>query len=220
MPQFSIYKHGVRTDAKVAITFDDGPNPPQTEQVLSILARANVRATFFLLGKWVDRFPRTVERIIAAGHLVGNHGYSGQGRLGDYDAAEAVIAHIAGQPCRYLRPHTLNYGAYFQSAIAHLPERRVIAVEIDSGDWKTTPANAPLFTSDEIVGRVLNNPALGSGSIILFHDGAESEDASIRILRPQPMIAALPRIIEAINAIGLIPVRLDEMELDEPIEWQ
>ncbi len=220
MPRCPVYEHGVRTDDKVAITFDDGPNPPQTEQVLRILAAADVRATFFVLGKWVDLFPRTIDRILAAGHLIGNHGYSGQGRLGDYDAAEAAIAHIVGWPSRYLRPHTLNYGAYFQSVVARLPNSRVIGVEIDSGDWETTADGAPLLTADEIVRRVVDHAALGPGSIILFHDGAEWEDASSRLRRPQSMIAALPRIIATIKARGLTPVSLDDMALDEPIEWR
>jgi peptidoglycan-N-acetylglucosamine deacetylase len=59
----------------VALTFDDGPNPPYTEQVLSALSRHGVKATFFLVGKQVQRFPDTASRIIQAGHEVGNHSY-------------------------------------------------------------------------------------------------------------------------------------------------
>src|SRR5206468_555886 len=91
MTDYPIYLHGVRTEPKVALTFDDSPNPPRTEQVLSILARTGARATFFVMGKWAERFPRSVDRIIDAGHLIGNHGHSGQGWIGDYDQAEAVI---------------------------------------------------------------------------------------------------------------------------------
>ena len=60
----------------VALTFDDGPNPPYTERVLSALARRGVRATFFLVGKQVVRFPDTVRHIVEAGHEIGNHSYS------------------------------------------------------------------------------------------------------------------------------------------------
>jgi len=60
----------------VALTFDDGPNPPYTEQVLSVLGGKGVKATFFLVGKQVLRFPDTVSRIVQAGHEVGNHSYS------------------------------------------------------------------------------------------------------------------------------------------------
>lgn len=220
MPQYPIYNHGIRTDNRVALTFDDGPNPPQTEQVLEILDAHSIRATFFLLGRWVDRFPRTVERIIAGSHLIGNHGYAGQGRIGDYDAAEAAIAHLTGRPSTYLRPHTMNYAAYFQSVISQLPESHLIGVEVDSRDWRTTSDSAPLFSPDEIANNVLDHPALGPGSIILFHDGSEWDDAALRLRRPLHMIAALSRIITGLKERGLTPVRVDEMELVEPIEWK
>jgi peptidoglycan/xylan/chitin deacetylase (PgdA/CDA1 family) len=64
------------TEKVVALTFDDGPNPPYTEQVLSVLKHQGVKATFFLVGKQVQRFPDTASRIVHAGHEVGNHSYS------------------------------------------------------------------------------------------------------------------------------------------------
>src|SRR5260221_553334 len=63
-----IYRHGARTGDGVALTFDDGPNPPITEQVLAVLAAHSARATFFVMGKWVERYPETLRRIVAAGH--------------------------------------------------------------------------------------------------------------------------------------------------------
>jgi peptidoglycan/xylan/chitin deacetylase (PgdA/CDA1 family) len=213
MTNYPVYLRGVATEPKVALTFDDGPNPPRTEQVLAILARADVRATFFLMGKWVERFPRTVERLIAAGHLIGNHGYSGQGWIGDYDAAEAVIGHCTGQPSRYLRAHTFNHAAFFQSMVARQGEGRAIGLDVDSKDWQTADA-------ESVVRNVLDHPALGPGSIITFHDGAEYEEAAIRLQRPLPMLEALPRIIEGLRGRGLACVRLDEMALAEPVLWE
>ena len=80
-----IYRRGARTGDGVALTFDDGPNPPVTEQMLSVLAAHGARATFFVMGKWVERFPESVRRTVAAGHLVGNHTYAGRRNVGDYD---------------------------------------------------------------------------------------------------------------------------------------
>src|SRR5687768_16415074 len=60
----------------VALTFDDGPEPGQTEDVLAILSRERVLATFFLVGREIDRHPELARRIVAAGHEVGNHSYS------------------------------------------------------------------------------------------------------------------------------------------------
>lgn len=217
--RYPIYSTGVRSENKVALTFDDGPNPPRTEQVLEALAAAGARATFFVLGKWVAQYPRTAERILAGGHQVGNHGYAGQGRIGDYDAAEIVIAHLTGQPSRYLRPHTFNFGAYFQSAVASIPGSHVIGGEVHAHDWQTTSEGEPVLTAEEITHAVLNNPALGPGAIIVMHDGAEWDDPAIRLRRSLPTIAALPSIIAGLRSRGLSPVRLDEMTLDEPVEW-
>ena len=67
-----IYYVRGRTDGpKIALTFDDGPNPPRTEEILEILAAKGARATFFVIGKWAERWPRTLERIVAGGHVVG-----------------------------------------------------------------------------------------------------------------------------------------------------
>ena len=111
------YKHGRRSERTVALTFDEGPNPPRTEQILAILRDAGVKATFFVMGKWAERFPDTVRRMVAEGHLVGNHGYGGERQLGDADEAEAVIGHITGQPCHYLRAHCFNYAAFFNAEV-------------------------------------------------------------------------------------------------------
>lgn len=220
MARYPIYNNGVRTSNRVAITFDDGPNPPRTEQILEILAEADVHATFFVLGKWVERYPRTVDRILAGGHLVGNHGYGGQGRIGDYDAAEMVIGHATGRPSRYLRPHTFNFAAYFQSFVASLPDSRLIAGEVHAHDWQMTLSAAPVLSADEVVRAVVESPALGPGAIIVCHDGAEWDEPVSHLRRPLPTIAALPRIIAGLRERGLEPVRVDEMELDDPVEWE
>lgn len=213
MTAYPIYVRGVPTQPLVALTFDDGPNPPRTEQALEILAEYGIRATFFVMGKWAERFPRSVDRLLAAGHLVGNHGYSGQGWIGDYDEAEAVIGHLTGVPSRYLRPHQYNYGAYFQSRVARLPEIRTIGLDVDSRDWRTEDP-------DEIVRNVLEHPDLGPGAIINLHDGSEHEEAALRLQRPLPMLEALPRIIAGLAERRLACVGVDELELAAPVLWE
>src|SRR5689334_15654481 len=61
---------------KLALTYDDGPNDPDTLLLLDVLAKHNVRATFFLIGKYVEQRPDTVRKIAGAGHNIGNHTYS------------------------------------------------------------------------------------------------------------------------------------------------
>src|SRR3954470_5859801 len=58
---------------KLALTYDDGPNDPHTQHLLDVLAKHNVKATFFLIGKFVQQRPDIVARIIAEGHAIGNH---------------------------------------------------------------------------------------------------------------------------------------------------
>jgi peptidoglycan/xylan/chitin deacetylase (PgdA/CDA1 family) len=207
-----IYRHGVRRGDGVALTFDDGPNPPRTEQFVSVLAEHGAKGAFFVAGKWAERFPESVRRLVSGGHLVGNHGYALRRNVGDYDEAEAVIGHITGQPCRYFRAHAFDYGAYFQSMVSRLPESRVIDSDVNPSDWA-------LSDPDEIVRRVLEHPDLGPGSVINLHDGAEMEDAGVRLARPLAALAALPRILHGLRERGLRCVRLDELELAEPVEW-
>jgi len=70
------YTTHVSGDRTVALTFDDGPDPVFTPQVLDVLARHDVKATFFVLGRRADDHPELVRQIVAAGHAVGSHGYS------------------------------------------------------------------------------------------------------------------------------------------------
>jgi peptidoglycan/xylan/chitin deacetylase (PgdA/CDA1 family) len=74
--------HGDRTDPAVALTFDDGPNDPYTTQIADFLAEQGIRATFFQVGRCVQRHPETTRRLYADGHVIGNHSYSH--RFGTY----------------------------------------------------------------------------------------------------------------------------------------
>jgi len=67
---------GDRSDRVVALTFDDGPNEPYTSQIADYLASKHIRATFFQVGRCVERFPETTVRLTAAGHVIGNHSYT------------------------------------------------------------------------------------------------------------------------------------------------
>ena len=67
----------LNTDQRVvALTFDDGPSPPYTDQLLDVLAKHNVKATFFMIGNRIEKHPETVRSVMAEGHQVGNHSYS------------------------------------------------------------------------------------------------------------------------------------------------
>lgn len=207
------YKHGRRDQMKVALTFDDGPNPPRTDQIMDILSGRGARATFFVLGKWVERFPQACERIIASGHSFGNHSYLHQAHVGDFDRAEAVIGNLLGRPTRFLRAHYFNFFTCLFSPVALSAEMKIVDADVNPADYSESDPQS-------IIDSTLNHPSLAGGSIIDLHDGSESDDDALRLAQPLPMIRALPAIIDGLQARGFELVTLDEMELVDPIEWQ
>lgn len=207
-----VYFHGRRDVPTVALTFDDGPNPPRTDEVLEILADAGVRATFFVIGKWCMRFPHAFERIVGAGHVVGNHSYEHKYGIGDYDKAESVIADITGKRSTFTRPHGFDFASYSQSVLAQLSTTRVIDADVNPADYAQTSA-------ESIIDAVFSSPNLGPGSIIDLHDGSEVEDEGQRLSRPLPLLEALPGLISGLRDRGLEPVGLDEMELVDLRRW-
>jgi peptidoglycan/xylan/chitin deacetylase (PgdA/CDA1 family) len=207
-----VYIHGRRDIPKVALTFDDGPNPPVTNDVLEVLAAKGVRATFFVIGKWAERFPRTLERIVRAGHVIGNHSYEHKYLVGDYDRAEVAIAEVTGRRTNFARAHGFDYGSYSQSVLSQLGSTRTVDADVNPADYaQTDPA--------QVVTGVLNAATLGNGSIIDLHDGSELEDEAQRLARPLPMLAALSDVIDGLIERGLHPVGLDELDLVEPRIW-
>ena len=105
-----------RRPGELALTFDDGPNPAWTPRLLDILAASDVRATFFMVGRFAEAEKQLARRVLESGHLVGNHSWS-HPNLARTPAAQVrdelrrtsdALAQILGQPVRYFRP---PYGA-------------------------------------------------------------------------------------------------------------
>lgn len=207
------YIHGRRDQMKVALTFDDGPNPPRSDQVIEILNSRGARGTFFVLGKWVDRWPQAFERMVRSGHEIGNHSYLHQAHLGDYDRAEVAIGNLLGRPTRFLRAHYFNFFTCLYSPVALAPGMKIVDADVNPADYEKTDAR-------DIVEATLEHPALAGGSIVDLHDSTESDDDALRLARPLPMIEALPAIIDGLQAKGYELVGLDEMELVDPITWR
>ena len=181
----------IRTERAVALTFDDGPNPVYTPQVLRILRRMHVRATFFVIGFLVDAYPELVKREHAMRMAVGNHTYNhpevppfGQlpRRLLDAEIAlgSESLARVGLRPSM-LRPPAGGWSRAVVSAAAADGER-VVLWSVDPVDWEegVTPA--------EIKARVLG--AIEPGSIVDLHDGGGDRSATV---------AALPGIIRGIR---------------------
>lgn len=190
---------------RVALTFDDGPTPPCTGEILDILKRYGVTATFFLNGKLVDRFPECVRRIRDENHLLGNHTYSHlflylksrKTIAGEIDRTQDAIERHAG-----VRPNIFRapYGVRWFGLFPVLRRRGLWSVQwSDTGfDW------IEKNTAEDIARKAVKN--LRDGSVILLHDGCgRDEPGQVEHLKT---VEALPAIIEEVHRRGFrfVPV--------------
>jgi len=188
-----------------ALTFDDGPNPEATPRILDALAATGTVATFFLLGRHVERWPELAQRVAAEGHVVGNHGWyhrklhtrSPATVRRDLELGTAAIIGATGvAPGVFRAPH--GFRAPWVTTIARSLGQRTIGWSL--GVWDSARPGV-----DAIVERTVSGTR--PGSILLLHDG-DGYDASGD--RTQTA-AAVPRIIAALESrsyrlVG-VPVR-------------
>lgn len=189
----------------VALTFDDGPYSPYTEELLDILKEYQVPATFFVVGQNAEKYPEVVRRIVNEGHQLGNHTYHHVDLLKidqktiaeEIDRTNQVIKNITG-----IAPHIVRPPHGFRDPIVMeiMKERGLKVVEwsIMSRDW-TNPGAEVIV--DRTVSKVKN------GSIILLHDGDGIASKASR----QQSVEAARRIIQTLSAQGYTFVTVDEI---------
>ncbi len=180
----------VKTNTKqIALTFDDGPHPYLTRQILEILDRYHVKATFFMVGVNVRNYPDTAREVLEAGHEVGNHTYSHHqmNRLSEYECREELEAceDVLEELCEY-RPHLFRppEGAT-NECILHSSDSNdysLILWSLDTRDWEVKNA-------EQIANSVLESVC--AGDIILMHDyiGRNSQT-------PRALEILLPKLLE------------------------
>ena len=193
--------HGDRNSKKIALTFDDGPNPFWTPKILALLDKSGIKGNFFVLGKWARLYPAIVKDMYRQGHLIGNHGYSHSKDTADFGACEDVLRSITGEKVNFIRPPYLNAGLCAGYGPAESSFAKIINTDVFPHDYK--------HTAQEIVDFVLNHTV--NGSIILLHDGSQRETDLEN--RPAEMFASLPEIIMNLRN-KFVFSRLDEMELE------
>lgn len=160
---------GSLTDKKVALTFDDGPDPRYTPQILDILKQYNAKATFFLIGARATAHKSITERIVREGHAIGNHTYwhpnlvkEGEGKLdwGIKETENAINDIVGYKPNLFRAP----YGSLNEELVERLGKMGNTAIgwSVDSLDWMQ-------LSPEQIEKNVLSN--VHPGAIILMHDG-------------------------------------------------
>ncbi|MBI5543434.1 MAG: polysaccharide deacetylase family protein, partial [Deltaproteobacteria bacterium] len=157
----------------VNLTFDDGPHPVNTPRVLDILKQHDVKATFFVTGKGVEAHPELIRKIVAEGHVLGNHTYThadlskltpAQAKV-EFDKTQAAIDKALGYhyELTMVRP---PYGAGSSVVRAAEPKKDIVLWQVDSNDWR--------YKNDDA--KIMANIFEGSESVharggtILFHD--------------------------------------------------
>ena len=164
--------------AEVALTYDDGPNDAATLQLLEVLARHNVRATFFMIGRFVHQRPEIARAVHAAGHLVGNHtmthpwlAWQSATRIREEIAGcNAILEDTLGAPVRYFRaPHGARRPAVLH--IARSLGLTPVQWNILPGDWK--PIGAEAIATRTIRG-ITRNQRRNRASNIVLHDGGQA----------------------------------------------
>tara|TARA_B110000263_G_scaffold173221_1_gene151123 strand:- start:11117 stop:11725 length:609 start_codon:yes stop_codon:yes gene_type:complete len=159
---------------KIWLTFDDGPDEKITIFLLNLLKRLQIRATFFLIGKQVVKYPELARKIIEEGHTIGNHSYSHLNGLltsnkiyyDDIDKAQKIVN------SKIYRP---PYGKISPIQLRKLKAKyKIIMWDVLSWDFKEN------ISSEKIYHNVINNTE--KGSIIVFHNNIKSYNTIIKTL--------------------------------------
>lgn len=187
----------VRQPDGLALTFDDGPQPGATEHFLELLDRLGVRATFFVVGEQVERFPSLTREIVLAGHEVANHGYRHRNHLyrnpldimADLRRGGQAIAEVTGRrPDLFRPPHGVVTAA--TCLAAHRQESAVVLWTTWGRDWRRAA------TPDAITRDALSRA--GGRGILLLHDADY-----YRVQTWHATYDSVPRIVEELRRRGV-----------------
>ncbi|TAH22477.1 MAG: polysaccharide deacetylase family protein [Cytophagales bacterium] len=186
----------------IALTFDDSPDDWYCPQILAILEKHKVKATFFLIANRLKKYKDNAEAIKKGGHLIGNHSFSHkkytllstEQALKDIDSAEVAFQKEIGLNPKFFRP---PYGMITDEQVIALVQKdyKIINWSIDTYDWNTS-RNSPLEIFTQVEQYAHN------GGIILMHSSGRSRENTILVL---------PAIIKSLKSRGFRFVTLDKL---------
>jgi len=190
----------VKTDEKVVyITFDDGPIPDLTDEILDILASYNARATFFCVGENVKRNPGIYAKILEQGHSVGNHTHQ---HLKGWNVSLAEYLDNISEAGKFIDSRLFRppYGLMsYRQAKAVSKDFRVIMWSVLTKDYD------PQVSKEECLQIAING--IRPGAIIVFHDNIKSREK---------VLYALPAFLEKLNELGYRTEKL-EMKVNSEV---
>lgn len=189
-----------RLASGVALTFDDGPSE-DTLALLDLLKAEGVKATFFVIGRQIEKYPEIVRRIAAEGHQLGNHTYSHPNLMlcdptrtrRELEQVQQQIQELTGQKPTLWRPPFGFRAPWTQPVAAQLGLRCAL--------WTTNPRDFQDPGTEVIVKRVMG--AVDKGVIVLLHDGLQNRGQTLQATR---------EIIHRLKEQGIAMVRLDETQ--------
>src|ERR1700693_657358 len=205
---FRVGRYGYSPN-QVALTFDDGPDPEWTPQILDVLKREDAKATFFLIGIQTDNFSGLAKRIYNEGHTIGNHTFthpdvsniSPTHMKVELNLTERLFASLMGVRVTLLRPpYAIDEEPDTADQVRPLEQAQdmgytTVGNRIDPNDWSSNPHHSVEQITSYVLGHL---PPCGAndlrcGNIVLLHDGGGNRAETVR---------ALPMIIDGIRARG------------------
>jgi peptidoglycan/xylan/chitin deacetylase (PgdA/CDA1 family) len=179
-----------RASKQIALTYDDGPNDPHTFRLLEVLAKHDVRATFFLIGRYVKQRPDIAQELARHGHVIGNHTFShpnliftsAQETLAQLQQCERALTDAVGEHSRLFRP---PFGGRRPATLraAHSLGLESVMWNVAGWDWRGKPA-------EYVEGKVTRK--IRGGNVVLLHDGSHTAfgaDRSQTVIATDHLIA-------------------------------
>ncbi|HEY4414338.1 MAG TPA: polysaccharide deacetylase family protein [Verrucomicrobiae bacterium] len=192
---------GSTSKKRVALTFDDGPDPRATPQLLELLHAQKIPATFFCLGRRVEAHPELTAQIHRKGHLLGNHSYGHSHFINFYSSArlqaeltqaQTAFQKVVGFTPTFFRPPVgLSNPNTFRTA-------RKLNLQVIG--WTIRSLDTVIADPGKIIARITRR--LRPGAIILLHDGN---------LPAEKLLATVKTLLDTLRSLGYEVVRLDEL---------
>ncbi|WP_054939623.1 polysaccharide deacetylase family protein [Paenibacillus ihuae] len=202
---YRVFRKGIKR-TEFALTFDDGPDPRYTPQLLDLLKEYDAKATFFVVGAHAEQNPEIIKRMYDEGHLIGIHNYVHKTnwlmrpatvkqqikRTGD------IIYSITGERSTYYRP---PWGIVNLFDFSKRSQVQIVLWSAMFGDWKEK------LGAERLTEKLITK--LGPGEVMLLHDCGTTLGADPKA--PEHMLIALERMLEEARKRGLRSIRVDEM---------